>query len=39
MPWPLPLGVLVVVLAICALAAALGIRKIRQLEPAIVFRG
>jgi putative ABC transport system permease protein len=39
MPWPLPVAVLVVVLMICALAAALGIRKIRQLEPAIVFRG
>ena len=39
MPWPLPLAVLLIVLAICAFAAALGIRKIRQLEPAIVFRG
>ncbi|HVU25438.1 MAG TPA: ABC transporter permease [Opitutus sp.] len=39
MPWPLPLGVLAIVLWICTIAAVLGIRKIRQLEPAIVFRG
>jgi putative ABC transport system permease protein len=39
MPYPLPLAVLAIVLVICALAAGLGIRKIRQLEPAIVFRG
>lgn len=39
MPWPLPLGVLAIVLWICAVAAVLGIRKIRTLEPAIVFRG
>lgn len=39
MPWPLPLAVFAVVLLICGLAAALGIRKIKQLEPAIVFRG
>ncbi len=39
MPYPLPLLTLAVVLLICGLAAYLGIRKIRQLEPAIVFRG
>lgn len=39
MPWPLPLAVLGIVLWICTVAALLGIRKIRQLEPAIVFRG
>lgn len=39
MPWQLPLGVLGVVIVICGLAAALGIRKIKRLEPAIVFRG
>ena len=39
MPWPLPLGVLIIILGICALAALLGIRKIKQLDPAIVFRG
>lgn len=39
MPWPLPLGVLLIVLWICSVAAVLGIKKIRQLEPAIVFRG
>lgn len=39
MPWPLPLAVLAIVLWICTVAALLGIRKIRQLEPAIVFRG
>jgi putative ABC transport system permease protein len=39
MPYPLPLIVLTIVLGICGLAAAIGIRKIKQLEPAIVFRG
>lgn len=39
MPWPLPLAVLGIVLWICTVAALLGIRKIKQLEPAIVFRG
>jgi putative ABC transport system permease protein len=39
MPWQLPLGVLAIVLWICAVSALLGIRKIRALEPAIVFRG
>lgn len=39
MPWPLPFAVLGVVLWICTLAAVLGIRKIKRLEPAIVFRG
>lgn len=39
MPWPLPVAVFGIVLWICTLAALLGIRRIRQLEPAIVFRG
>lgn len=39
LPWPLPLMTLGAILFICWLAASLGIRKIRQLEPAIVFRG
>jgi putative ABC transport system permease protein len=39
MPYQIPLGVLGIVLAICAVAAAIGIRKIQKLEPAIVFRG
>ena len=39
MPWQLPLVTLAAILFICWLAASLGIRKIRQLEPAIVFRG
>ncbi len=39
MPWPLPLAILGIVLWICTIAAVLGIKKIRQLEPAIVFRG
>jgi putative ABC transport system permease protein len=39
MPWPLPLSVFVVILGICGMAALLGIRKIKQLDPAIVFRG
>jgi putative ABC transport system permease protein len=39
MPWPLPLATLAAILFICWLAASLGIRKIRNLEPAVVFRG
>ena len=39
LPWPLPLITLAAILFICWLAASLGIRKIRSLEPAIVFRG
>lgn len=39
MPWQLPGITLVAILFICWLAASLGIRKIRQLEPAVVFRG
>jgi putative ABC transport system permease protein len=39
MPWQLPFISLVAILFICWLAASLGIRKIRSLEPAIVFRG
>jgi putative ABC transport system permease protein len=39
MPWQLPVITLVAILFICWLAASLGIRKIRQLEPAVVFRG
>jgi putative ABC transport system permease protein len=39
MPWPLPLITLGAILFICLLAASLGIRKIRSLEPAVVFRG
>lgn len=39
MPWQLPAISLVAILFICWLAASLGIRKIRSLEPAIVFRG
>ncbi len=39
MPWQLPVITLVAILFICWLAASLGIRKIRSLEPAVVFRG
>jgi putative ABC transport system permease protein len=39
MPWQLPLITLGAILFICWLAASLGIRKIRNLEPAVVFRG
>jgi len=39
LPWQLPLISLGAVLFICWLAASLGIRRIRKLEPAIVFRG
>ncbi len=39
LPWQLPAITLVAILFICSFASLLGIRKIRQLEPAIVFRG
>jgi putative ABC transport system permease protein len=39
LPWQLPLLTLGAILFICWLAASMGIRKIRSLEPAIVFRG
>src|SRR5215467_12456745 len=39
LPWQLPVITLVAILFICWLAASLGIRRIRSLEPAIVFRG
>ncbi|HXJ59390.1 MAG TPA: ABC transporter permease [Verrucomicrobiae bacterium] len=39
LPWQLPAITLVAILFICWLAASLGIRKIRSLEPAVVFRG
>lgn len=39
LPWQLPLLSLIAILFICWLAASLGIKKIRALEPAVVFRG
>lgn len=39
MPYYLPIITLAAILFICWLAASLGIRKIRNLEPAVVFRG
>jgi len=39
LPWQLPAISFAAILFICWLAASLGIRKIRALEPAIVFRG
>ena len=39
LPYPVPLGALGVVIFICIFAALLGIRQIRKLEPAVVFRG
>jgi putative ABC transport system permease protein len=39
LPWQLPLITLGAILFICWLAASLGIRKIKSLEPAVVFRG
>ncbi len=39
MPYQIPLFVLIVIIFICGFAAFLGIRKVRQLEPAVVFRG
>ena len=37
--WFIPVATFVAIIFICAIAAAFGIRRIRQLEPAIVFRG
>lgn len=39
LPWQLPVITLLAILFICWLAASLGIKKIRSLEPAVVFRG
>ncbi|HMO63896.1 MAG TPA: ABC transporter permease [Verrucomicrobiota bacterium] len=39
LPWQLPVATLVAILVICTFAALLGIRRIRRLDPAIVFRG
>jgi putative ABC transport system permease protein len=39
LPWQLPALTLVAILVICTFASLLGIRKIRKLEPAVVFRG
>lgn len=39
LPYELPLFSFIIIMLICAFAAILGIRKIRKLEPAIVFRG
>src|SRR5262245_25783314 len=38
LPWQLPVLTLGAILFICWLAASLGIRKIKNLEPAVVFR-
>jgi putative ABC transport system permease protein len=39
LPYQLPLGSLLAVLLICTFASLLGIRQVRKLEPAVVFRG
>lgn len=39
LPYQVPLITFVVIMFICAFAAFLGIRKVRKLEPAVVFRG
>ena len=39
LPWQLPAGTFAIVMGICAFSALLGIRKVWQIEPAIVFRG
>ena len=39
LPYQLPLGSLAAVLFICTFASLLGIRQVRKLEPAVVFRG
>ena len=39
LPYEVPLITFVVIMGICAFAALLGIRKIKKLEPAVVFRG
>ena len=39
LPYQIPFYTLLMIIFICGFAAVLGIRKIRKLEPAIVFRG
>ena len=39
LPYQVPLITFIVIILICAFAAVLGIRKIKKLEPAVVFRG
>ena len=39
LPYQLPLGSFIAVLLICTFASLLGIRQVRKLEPAVVFRG
>ncbi len=39
LPYQLPLGSFAAVLFICTFASLLGIRQVRKLEPAVVFRG
>ncbi|HAM71539.1 MAG TPA: ABC transporter permease [Verrucomicrobiales bacterium] len=39
LPWQIPVGTAGAILVICLFAALLGIRRVRRLEPAIVFRG
>ena len=37
-PWPLPVAVTVITMALCAAASLASIHKLRRLEPAMVFR-
>lgn len=39
LPYQLPLGSFAAVMLICAFASMLGVRQVRKLEPAVVFRG
>ncbi|HSH95770.1 MAG TPA: FtsX-like permease family protein [Roseimicrobium sp.] len=39
LPWQLPALTLGAILIICTFASLLGVRKVRKLEPAVVFRG
>jgi putative ABC transport system permease protein len=39
LPYEVPLITFIVIMLICGFAALLGIRKVRKLEPAVVFRG
>ena len=38
MPWQVPVFVAVIIILICCFSAAIGLRKIAKLEPAVVFK-
>ena len=38
MPWQVPVFVAAIIILICCFSAAIGLRKIAKLEPAVVFK-